>query len=117
MSQNIVPSSGIQEGLQLSFYCHQRARHNGSLTFEWLLEQARRLGIGGGSAFRATAGYGRHGVLHEEHFFDLADDLPVKIEFLLHEEQAQALLDAVRTAGVDTLYVRAPVSFALLGKH
>ncbi|WP_266160656.1 DUF190 domain-containing protein [Dyella silvatica] len=117
MSQNMVSSSDVQQGLQLSFYCHQRARHNGSLVFEWLLEYARHLGIGGGSAFRATAGYGRHGVLHQEQFFDLADDLPVKIEFLLREEQAQILLDAVKAAGVEVLYVRAPVSFGLLGKH
>ncbi|RDD81858.1 DUF190 domain-containing protein [Dyella tabacisoli] len=106
----------VQQGLQLSFYCHQRARHNGSLVFEWLLQQARHLGIGGGSVFRATAGFGRHGVLHQEQFFDLADDLPVKVEFLLHEEQAQTLLEAVQSSGVDVLYVRIPVSFAVLGK-
>jgi len=28
-------------------------------------------GISGGSAFRAVAGFGRHGKLHEETFFEL----------------------------------------------
>ncbi|MFT3790053.1 MAG: DUF190 domain-containing protein [Rudaea sp.] len=44
------------------------------LLYEWLLERARKLGIHGGSAFRAIAGYGRHGRLHEQQFFELAGE-------------------------------------------
>lgn len=105
------------QGTLLSFYCHQRARHDGMLVYEWLLELARRQGIGGGSAFRAVAGYGRHGILHEEQFFELADDLPVKVEFLLDEAQADTLLAAVRAAGVDAVYASAPATFEVLGRR
>ena len=105
------------QGRLLIFYCHQRARHDGMLVYEWLLELAKRQGIGGGSAFRAVAGYGRHGVLHEEQFFDLADDLPVKAEFLLGETQADALLAEVRAAGVDVVYASVPAGFEVLGRH
>ena len=31
-----------------------------------------------GSAFRAIAGFGRHGVLHEQHFYELAGDLAIE---------------------------------------
>jgi PII-like signaling protein len=106
----------LQQGVQLSFYCHTRARHDGMLMYEWLLERAKKNGIGGGSAFRAICGFGRHGVLREEQFFELADDLAAKVEFLLTEEQVQTLLDAVRTSGVDVVYAIAPASFAKLGK-
>jgi PII-like signaling protein len=105
----------LQQGLHLTFYCHTRARHDGVLISEWLLEQARREGFGGGSVFRATAGFGRHGVLREEQFFELADDLPLKVEFLLREEQAELLLQRVRAAGLDIVYARSPASFAVLG--
>jgi PII-like signaling protein len=107
----------LQQGVQLTFYCHLRTRHNGMLLSEWLLEQARDNGLGGGSVFRAIAGFGRHGVLHEEQFFELADDLPVKVEFLLREDQADTLIQLARTAGVDTVYAQSPANFALLGKH
>ncbi len=100
----------------MSFYCHTRARHDGVLMYEWLLERAKKSGIGGGSAFRAMCGFGRHGVLREEQFFELADDLAVKVEFLLSEVQAQMLLEAVRASGVDVVYAIAPASFASLGK-
>ena len=106
----------VRHGRLLIFYCHQRARHGGRSLYEWLLELARRQGIGGGSAFRAIAGYGRHAVLHEEQFFDLADDLPVKVEFLLDEARADALLSAVRAAGVDVVYASMPAGFEVLGQ-
>jgi PII-like signaling protein len=107
----------LQHGVHLAFYCHLRAKHDGMLLSEWLLEQAKQHGLGGGSVFRAIAGFGRHGVLHEEQFFELADDLPVKIEFLLREEQAELLLQLVRNANVDATYARTPADFALLGRH
>jgi PII-like signaling protein len=106
-----------QQGVHLTFYCHLRSRHGGMLLSEWLLEQARSKGLGGGTVFRAIAGFGRHGVLHEEQFFDLADDLPVKIEFLLRADQADELVELARAAGVDAVYARAPADFALLGRH
>jgi PII-like signaling protein len=104
-----------QQGTLLTFYCHTRARHHGVLVYEWLLEHARQQGIGGGSAFRAICGFGRHGVLHEEQFFELADDLSVKVEFLVTEAQAHALLETVRAAGLDAVYAMAPASFGVLG--
>ncbi len=107
----------LQHGVLLYFYCRARAKHDGMLLSEWLLEQARDHGLGGGSVFRAIAGFGRHGVLHEEQFFELADDLPVKVEFLLREEQAELLLQLVRNASVDATYARSPASFAVLGQQ
>lgn len=108
-------SETTTEGVQLCFYAHLRARHDGRLLSEWLLEQARRLGIGGGSVFRATAGFGRHGVLHEEAFFELTDNLPVKVEFLLRPDQADAFIGHVRAAGVDVVYATSAIRFGVLG--
>ena len=48
----------------LRFYVHENRKHRHRLLYEWLLEEARKLGVPGGSAFRSIAGYGRHGVLH-----------------------------------------------------
>jgi uncharacterized protein len=45
----------------LRFYVHQPRRHGKIQLYEWLLEQGKSLGVHGGSAFFATAGYGRHG--------------------------------------------------------
>ena len=45
----------------LQVFVSEASRHHGKLTYEWLLDTAQALGIAGGSAFRALAGFGRHG--------------------------------------------------------
>ena len=71
------------QNVYLKFYVTEKQRHNGKLLYEWLLEEAQKLGVPGASAFRAIAGFGRHGRLHEESFFELAGELPVQVEFIL----------------------------------
>jgi len=106
------------KGTLLRFYVHENRRHGRVLLYEWLLAEARKLGIQGGSAFRAIAGFGRHGVMHEERFFELAGDVPVVIEFLARDAEADALVAAVRDAGVEIFYMRVPVTFASIeGAH
>jgi PII-like signaling protein len=99
-------------GVLLRFYVHENRRQGHVLLYEWLLEHAKSMGIGGGSAMRAIAGYGRHGVLHEERFFELAGDVPVVVEFVVQDAEAEALVAAVREAGIDLFYLRVPVEFA-----
>ncbi len=53
------------KGTHMRLYTYENRKIHGKLAYEWLLEQARGIGIAGGSAFRALAGYGRHGELHE----------------------------------------------------
>ena len=102
------------KGTFLRFYVHEGQKRGGVLLYEWLLETAKKAGIPGGSAFRALAGYGRHGVLHEQHFFELAGDLPVEVEFLLSEEQADRLLEALQRENVSLFYARSPAEFGTL---
>jgi hypothetical protein len=63
-----------------------------SILYEWLLEQAKGLGIRGGSSFSAIAGCGRQVIPHELHFFELAGDLCVVTEFIVTGDEADALI-------------------------
>ncbi len=94
------------QSVYLKFYVSEKQHHEGALLHNWLLEQAQKLGIPGGSAFRAIAGYGRHGHMHEETFFELAGELPVQVEFVLSAEKADALLAAIRQHKLNLHYVR-----------
>lgn len=89
---------------RLRFFLHEGERHEGALLFDWLLAEARRIGIPGGSAFRAIAGYGRHGVIHEQQFFELAGSLPVQVEFLTSRELAERLLARVGAEKLKLVY-------------
>jgi PII-like signaling protein len=103
------------QGISLNFYVHEQRNHQHILIYEWLLEQAKTLGIQGGSAFKAIAGFGRHGVLHEDHFFELAGDLPVEVKFIVSEDQAEKLLALVRNENLTLFYVKIPVEYGILG--
>lgn len=101
-------------GSLLRFYTHEGRKVGGIVLYEWLLELAKKLGIQGGTAFKAMAGYGRHGVLHEAKFFELAGELTVEVEFMVTDDEAAKLLDAVRAAGIRTLYARVPAEFGVI---
>lgn len=94
------------QNVTLKFYVNEKQRHDGKLVYEWLLEQAMKLGVPGGSAYRAVAGFGRHGHLHEETFFELAGELPLQVEFVLDEVMADKLLEAVRPHKLNLFYLR-----------
>ena len=98
----------------LRFYVHKPRKHGRELLFEWLLAQAEGLGIHGGSAFLAVAGYGRHGVIHEQRFFELPEVLPVMVEFIVTPEEADKLLDLVRAEKIHTFCTRTPTEVILL---
>jgi len=101
-------------GTLLRFYVHENRKHGHIALYEWLLEQARAHGIRGGSAFRAMAGFGRHGILHEEHFFELAAELTVEVEFIVTDAEAERLLDLLRHERIGIFYARIPAEFAVI---
>ena len=102
------------KGTILRFYVHEGRIHHHVALFEWLLEQAKKMGIHGGSAFRAIAGFGRHGILHEEHFFELAADMTVAVEFVVSDEEADKLLALLREERVSIFYARVTAEFGAI---
>jgi len=97
----------------LSFYISEKQRHDGKSLFDWLLEEAKSMGVHGGSVFRSIAGFGRHGTIHEDTFFELAGELAVKVEFILDEVLADKLLEKLHAEELQILYVRQTVKFGV----
>jgi PII-like signaling protein len=104
----------MTNGQFLRFYVREDQRHLHVPVWEWLLTEANKLGVRGGSAFRAMAGFGRHHVLHEQHFFELAGSLVVEVEFIVDESESQRLLQLVEREGVRVFYARVPAQFGVL---
>lgn len=102
------------DGSFLRFYVHESHRVHGHLVWEWLLQEANKLGIRGGSAFKAMAGFGRHHMLHEARFFELAGTLTVEVEFIVMEEESKKLLDLLHRENVRLFYARIPAHFGVV---
>lgn len=102
------------KNIYLKFYVAEKQRHNGTLVYEWLLDEARKLGAPGGSAFRAISGFGRHGRMHDDTFFELAGELPVQVEFVLEEALADKLMDGLRVLKLNLFFVRYAVEAGVI---
>ena len=101
----------------INFYVREGRRIHGKLAYEWLLETGRNLGLTGGSAFRALAGFGRHRTMHEEHFFELAGDVPVEVGFVVTDAVASKLIALVAAEDLSLPYLKTPAEFGVTGEH
>lgn len=102
------------DGSFLRFYVHEDHRHHHQLVWEWLLEHANRLGIRGGSAFKAMAGFGRHHLLHEAKFFEVAGSLAIEVEFIVTNDEANKLLELLHREKIRIFYARIPARFGVI---
>jgi uncharacterized protein len=106
----------MQACVYLKFFVIESQRHGGQLLYQWLLREASALGLPGGSAFRAIAGYGRHHVLHEAHFYELAGELPMEVVFVAGVEEADRLVAHVEKAGLALFHYRMPAQSGITGE-
>jgi PII-like signaling protein len=102
------------KGTCLRFYAHENRKVHGIAFHDWLLGEAKAHDIHGGTAFKAIAGFGRFGVLHEARFFELAGDLTIAIEFIVSDAEADRIVEAVRAARMHVFYARSPVEFDVI---
>ena len=102
------------QGSFLRFYTHEGQRHRHDVVWEWLLIQANKLGIRGGSAFKAMAGFGRHHKLIEERPLDLSGSSVIEIEFVVTDAEAQQLLNLIHREKVTLFYAYVPARFGVI---
>ena len=99
------------DGSLLRFYVHENQHVRGRPAWEWLLGQANDMGLRGGSAFRAMAGFGRHHQLQENHFFELAGTLTIEVEFVVSDAEATQLLELVKREKLRLFHAQMPARF------
>ena len=105
----------MHDCVYLKFFVIESQRHDGQLLYQWLLRRASTLGLPGGSAFRAIAGFGRHHVLHEAHFYELAGELPMEVVFVASRAEADLLIADVTKAGLSLFHYMMPAQSAITG--
>jgi len=96
----------MMQGIYLKLFVPEDSRLHGKLLYEWILKQAEHVGISGGSAVRAMAGFFRHGRLHEQHFFELAGELPIVLEFFSNGAAIDQLLSLLDAESCSLFYIK-----------
>lgn len=102
------------DGSLLRLYLHENQHCHGQPAWEWLLVRANKMGIRGGSAFRAMAGFGRHHHLHEDKLFEFVGTQTVEVEFIVTDDEAQRLLDEVKRERLHVFVAHVPARFGVI---
>lgn len=102
-------------GYQLTFYTGQNSRHGHHTVCEWLLHEARQLGIRGATVIDCAEGTGHAGTHHAAHLLWAADQ-PVQVILAVTGDEAERMLEAVKAEHVHVFYTRSPIEFGLLGE-
>ena len=107
----------MSTGVCLRLFVAENRVHHHQPLYEWLLETGRGLGIPGGAAFRAITGFGRHGTLHEDGFFELAGEVAAAVDFIADKALARSFLARLAEAHLDLFYTLGTAEFGALGRH
>ncbi len=103
------------DGYQLTFFTQQDRKHDHMPLGEWLLQEARKLGIGGATLIVATEGFGHDRKLHSAHFFELIDQ-PVEVTMAVNEQDAERIFAYLKQEGINVFYVKTPIEFGMTGE-
>ena len=102
------------QGYQLTFFTQQDRKHGCLPMGEWLVQEARKLGVGGATLIAASEGFGHHHRLHSAHFFELADQ-PIEVTMALSEADAERLFQRLHEEKINVFYVQTPIEFGMTG--
>jgi len=103
------------QGFQITFFTQQDRRQEGRPLADWLVENARALGVRGATAVAGAEGYGAHRRIHSARFFELADQ-PVEVTMVASVEETERLFAHLREHRVHVFYARTPVEFGTIGE-
>ena len=80
------------DGKLLRVFVGEADRWHGRPLYEAIVEEARKRGLAGATAWKGFMGFGAHSRLHTTKILRLSEDLPVVIEIVDAAEKIEAFL-------------------------
>ena len=100
------------QGFQVTFFTRQDRRHGSLPLGEWLIQEARRLGVAGATLIAATEGVGHDRKFHAAHFFELADQ-PIEVLIAMSTADADRFFSRLREENIHVFYIKTPIEFGM----
>lgn len=92
----------------MTFYT-QRSREYGGLPLaNWIIEQAKDIGVRGATLLAAKEGFGHDGRFHSDNYFD-QEDQPQQVTMALTEAECKSMLARIADNGLRVFYTKAEV--------
>lgn len=103
-------------GYQLTFFTQQDRQHHRQPLSQWLIEEARRLGISGATLIAGAMGFGHDRTIRSSRFFELSEQ-PIEVTMAVSGEEAGRMLARLKAEGINIFYVKAPIEFGMTGEE
>lgn len=99
-------------GYLLTFYTQQDRSIHGQPIGQWLVEQAKAVGIHGATLVAASEGFGHDKKLHSVHFFELTDQ-PIEVSMAISGIDAMKIFTALKHNQVNVFYTMMPIEYGM----
>lgn len=103
-------------GYRLTFYTQQGRSHGHMSIAEWLLKEAKTIGIEGATFAAAQGGYGRDGKYYSARFFEVGEQ-PVEVTMAVSPEHSEQLFAKIAEENLRIFYMKIPVEFGITGEN
>lgn len=100
------------QGFQLTFFTQQDRTHKRRPLAQWIIEEVRRIGIGGATLISAAEGFGRDKKVRSASFFELADQ-PLQVTMAVSSAEAEQIFERLKQEEINVFYVKAPIEYGM----
>jgi PII-like signaling protein len=83
----------------LSIFVGETDKYHGVPVYEEIVRAARKHGMAGATALRATMGYGHNSRVHTAKLLELSEDLPMVVTIIDRPEKIAAFLPVIESIG------------------
>jgi uncharacterized protein len=87
-----------REGQLLRIFIGEGNRHEGRPLYEWIVLQAKQMGLAGATVLRGMMGFGANSRIHTAKILRLSEDMPIIIEIVDTSEKLNAFLAHIDSA-------------------
>ncbi len=87
-----------KQGQLLRIFIGERNRFQGKLLYEWIVIEAKRMGLAGATVLRGMMGFGANSRIHTSKILRLSEDLPIIVEIVDTQEKLAQFLDHIDDA-------------------
>ena len=95
-----------EEAKLLRIFIGEDDKHDGQPVYQLIVEEARRFGLAGATAYRGILGFGAHSRIHSNKILRLSQGLPMVVEIVDSKDKIEDFLpwlDSVIKEGLITM--------------
>jgi PII-like signaling protein len=98
------------EGYFVTFFTQQNRKHDGIPLANWIIEEAKKQGVGGATLFSGKEGFGHDGRFHSKNYFDLQDP-PLQVAMALTFDEYDRLMARFSTNNLRVFFTKSKIEF------